>query len=74
VIQSIPPFSDFAARRRFADILVNMAKVKGAALKNKLPDCFYSWSCVVTDKNVFELDDYVCFGLALGVKRLLSVI
>jgi len=62
----------FRTLRRGGDlptILVNMAKLKGAALKNKLPDLFYSWSCVVTDKNVFELDDYVCFGLALGVKR-----
>lgn len=52
----------------FRNILYNMGKIRMLALKHGLPGPKFEWSCVVTDKIVYGLEEYVTFGLAQGVK------
>jgi MoaA/NifB/PqqE/SkfB family radical SAM enzyme len=59
--------------RRHVDlgnILVNMMGVRAKAAALGLPQPFFSWSCVVTDKVVPYFVDYVRFALACGVRKI----
>jgi MoaA/NifB/PqqE/SkfB family radical SAM enzyme len=61
----------FKALRRSADfrtLLLNMAKVRAAALERGVEGPTFAWSCVVSDRNVLDLPHYAAFGLASGVK------
>lgn len=54
----------------FRNILLNMNKVRTAVLKrgsDHLPQ--FTWSCVINDKNVHHMVDYVLAGLAAGVDK-----
>lgn len=60
----------FRELRRGADLknlALNILRVRGAALKEKKESPDISLSCVVSDRNVLDLVDYVSFGKALGV-------
>lgn len=61
----------FRKLRRGAELerlLENMALITSAALRENHPPPKYSWSCVVSDQNVFNLDDYVLLALQHGVQ------
>ena len=51
------------------NILTNMVRVRAAASRLGIPKPKFSWSCVITDKNAFDLVDYVHFALACGVRE-----
>ncbi len=51
------------------NILTNMVRVHAAASRLGIPKPKFSWSCVITDKNAFDLVDYVHFALACGVRE-----
>lgn len=46
---------------------LNLSRLQGIALNEKRPLPSISFSCVVSDLNIFNLPDYVAFGKALGV-------
>jgi MoaA/NifB/PqqE/SkfB family radical SAM enzyme len=51
------------------NILTNMVRVRAAASRLGIPKPKFSWSCVITDKNAFDLVDYAHFALACGVRE-----
>jgi MoaA/NifB/PqqE/SkfB family radical SAM enzyme len=52
----------------FKTLCLNMAKVRAVAIEEGRKPPIFFWSCVVTDKNVFSLMEYVSLGIAMGVK------
>jgi len=61
----------FRKLRRGAELerlLQNMSLIKSAALRENRPPPLFSWSCVLSDQNVFNLDDYVILAMEHGVQ------
>lgn len=62
----------FAKIRRgsvFTTVLNNILKIRQIAQEKKLKGPEFTFSCVVFDKNVFSLKDYVKFALSFGIKN-----
>ena len=60
----------FKKLRRGADLKtlsLNISRLRAMAIKEQRKGPTISFSCVVSDQNVFRLMDYVSFGKALGV-------
>ncbi len=60
----------FKKLRRGADlrtVALNILKLRTIALKENRKGPLISFSCVVSDKNILHLEEYVAFGKALGV-------
>ena len=60
----------FRKLRRGGDLktlCLNMAKVLAVAIEEGRKPPIFSWSCVVTDRNVFNLMEYTSLGIAMGV-------
>jgi len=60
----------FKKLRRGADLKIlclNLVRLRGTVMKENLEMPIISFSCVISDQNVFDLPDYVAFGKALGV-------
>ena len=53
----------------FRTLVYNMGRVRAAAAKNGHGVPSFSWSCVVSDQNVLDLDTYVSMGIGLGVRQ-----
>jgi hypothetical protein len=51
------------------NILTNMVRVHAAASRLGIPKPSFSWACVVSDKNAFDVVDYAHFALVCGVKQ-----
>jgi len=61
----------FKQLRRGADLkalLLNIEKIRSEALSENREPPFMSFSCVVNDKNVLSLKDYVSFGIDQEIK------
>jgi MoaA/NifB/PqqE/SkfB family radical SAM enzyme len=61
----------FRKLRRGAELerlLNNMELIKSAAIRENHQPPLFSWSCVLNDRNVFNLDDYVLLALQHGVQ------
>lgn len=50
-------------------LLFNMGKIRSYALRHNLRGPIFWWNTVVSDVTVFDLEEYVAFGLAHGVKH-----
>jgi len=51
-----------------SQIIDNMNKVKQTALSLKRPSPQFSWSCLLSDQNIFTIEDYFILGIENGVK------
>ncbi len=50
-------------------LCANISRLKAAAAEKKLPLPVLSFSCVVSDQNIFQLPDLVAFGKQLGISH-----
>jgi len=51
----------------FRNLIHNMSRIRACAVKDgRRPPDFW-WHCVLSDKTIWRLEQYVCYGLAEGV-------
>ncbi len=53
----------------FRTLAYNMGRVRAAACKNGHMVPRFGWTCVVTDQNVLDLENFVATGISLGVTQ-----
>ncbi|MFZ0930342.1 MAG: radical SAM protein [Syntrophobacteraceae bacterium] len=62
----------FRKLRRGGDlrmILLNMNKIRAAALQSKKPGPLFLWNSILSDKSIKGLYDWVAMGIGTGVKK-----
>jgi len=61
-------FTELRRGATLPGIIYNMHRIQNAARSLDLPAPVFSWSCLLSDQNVFKLEDYFILGVENGVR------